>query len=407
LTANPRLNCNFAVSAALGNPSTSDLQVAWSAGARAVREGRPADALAAFQDLVDAGLATAPVWIGVAMARRDLGDAAAELAALQQALALEARNLHALIQTADHHARAGDARAASAYYDAVVKVARSADAIEPKLMAEIARSQRMHAHYAALYEAHLRQALDRPEIDTPAGRRARRALDLLLGKSELYPQQPRGFFFPELPTIEYAERAAFPWLGAVEAATGDIRAELMRVLEEDSAFEPYIQAESDRPFFDDHGMLGNPNWSAFYLWKGGEPVAENAARCPAAMKALEQAPLCRIPGRTPSILFSLLRPGAHILPHHGFTNARYICHLPLIVPEGCAMRVGATTRPWTEGKACVFDDSIEHEAWNRNPDRLRVVMIFDIWRPELTGVERDLVASILQAVDTFGADPDD
>lgn len=394
------------MSAVLGNPPTIDLQSAWSEGARAVREGRPAEALAAFQTIVDAGQAAAPVWIGLAMAQRDLGDRAAELTALQQALKLEPRNLHALIQTADHHAAAGDARAASSFYDAVVKMAW-AGPVEAPLQPEIDRAMRMRAHYSGLYEAHLRQVLDSPDLVGPQGRRARKSLDLLLGKTELYLQQPKGFYFPELPNVEYADRAAFPWLDRVEAATGDIRAEVMRILEEDSAFEPYIQAEANRPFFDDHGMLGNPSWSAFYLWKGGEPVAENAARCPATMAALSDAPLCRVPGRTPSILFSLLRPGAHIAPHHGFTNARFICHLPLIVPEGCAMRVGGETRAWTEGQACVFDDSIEHEAWNRNPDKLRVVMIFDVWRPELTAVERELVSSILQAVDTYGAGPDD
>ena len=158
----------------------------------------------------------------------------------------------------------------------------------------------------------------------------------------------------------------------------------------------------NRPFFDDHGMLGNPSWSAFYLIKGGETVDANAARCPATMAAMDEAPLCRIPGRTPSVLFSLLRPGAHIQPHHGFTNARFICHLPLVVPDACAMRVGSETRAWREGEACVFDDSIEHEAWNRNADRLRVVLIFDVWRPELTATERTLVADLLQAVDRFG-----
>ena len=111
------------------------------------------------------------------------------------------------------------------------------------------------------------------------------------------------------------------------------------------------------------------------------------------------------PGRTPSILFSLLRPGAHIRPHHGFTNARYICHLPLIVPDDCAMRVGSDTRSWTEGQACVFDDSIEHEAWNRNADKLRVVMIFDVWRPELSEAERGMVSTMLQAVDAYGGLP--
>ena len=380
----------------------ADLQAAWSAGARALREGRAQEAVAAFEQITAAGQPNAAVWIGVAMARRGLGEPAAAMAAAQQALALEPRNLHALMLTADLHADAGDARAATSYYDVVVRVGTSPGAPVAGFENELVRAQDMREHFGGLYEAHLRQALGETALDAPKGRRVRRSLDLLLGKSELYLQQPKGFYFPELANIQYAERADFPWLDGFEAATADIRAEVMRILEEDAAFQPYVEAEANRPFFDDHGMLGNPNWSAFYLWKGGQPVPENAARCPAAMAALEAAPLCRIPGRTPSILFSLLRPGAHIAPHHGFTNARYICHLPLIVPDGCAMRVGSETRPWTEGQACVFDDSIEHEAWNRHPDRLRVVMIFDVWRPELTDVERELVSTMLQAVDAYG-----
>lgn len=382
----------------------ADLQAAWRDGARALREGRPADAVALFHRIVAAGDAPAAVWIAIAVAHRALGDAVSERAALGQALALDPRDIRALMMTADNHAAAGDVRAAASFYEAVVGVAVAAGSVEKELEAEVGRAQHMRERYAAAYEVHLREALG-GGLDGPEARRIRRSLDLLVGKSELYPQQPRSYYFPELPHIEYAERAAFPWLDKIEAATGDIRDELTRVLEEDAAFAPYVEAEPNRPFFDDHGMLGNPSWSAFHLWKAGSPVAENAARCPATLAALEGAPLCNVPGRTPSILFSLLRPGAHIQPHHGFTNARYICHLPLIVPEHCAMRVGSDTRAWTEGQACVFDDSIEHEAWNKNPDRLRVVLIFDIWRPELTSTERDLVSAVLQAVDSYGAGP--
>lgn len=383
----------------LGRAPSPDPHADWRVGAQALREGRPAQALAAFRRMVAAGAATAAVFIGMALAQKALGDPAGERAALDEALALEPRNLHALTMRADHHAAAGNGRAACAYYGAVVAVAAQAGA--PGFEAEVERARRMQAHFAGLYEDHLRAALA-GGLEAPQAHRARRALDLIVGQSQLYLQQPTALYFPELPNIQYAERADFPWLDAVEAATAEIRAELLTVLEEDAAFEPYIQAEPNRPVFEAHGMLGDPGWSAFYLWKGGEPVAGNIARCPATMAALEGAPLCRIEGRTPSILFSLLRPGAHIQPHHGFTNARYICHLPLIVPDGCAMRVGSDTRAWTEGEACVFDDSIEHEAWNRNPERLRVVMIFDVWRPELSGLERDLVSRTLRAVDSFG-----
>lgn len=382
----------------------ADLQAAWRDGGRALREGRPAEALALFSRITQGGQPNAAVWIGVAMAHKTLEDRAAERAALEAALRLEPRNAHALLMTADSYAATGAVKSASAYYDAVVKLAGMGQ-VEPGLSGEVARAKAMHAHYAGVYEEHLRGELARHGIDQPEARRARKALDLLLGKTQLYLQQPQYFYFPELPNIEWAERADFPWMDKVEAATDDIRAELLKVLEEDAAFTPYVEAVEGRPTFDNLGLLGNPAWSAFYLWKDGAPVPENAARCPKTLQALEDVPLCRIPGRTPSILFSLLRPGAHIPPHHGFMNARYICHLPLIVPENCAMRVGAETRPWTIGRACIFDDSIEHEAWNRNGEHLRVVMIFDVWRPELSQAERELISATLQAVDAYGDAP--
>jgi aspartyl/asparaginyl beta-hydroxylase (cupin superfamily) len=86
-------------------------------------------------------------------------------------------------------------------------------------------------------------------------------------------------------------------------------------------------------------------------------------------------------------MFSLLRAGARIPPHTGTHNARLICHLPLLVPRDCGFRVGNEVRTWEEGKLLIFDDTIEHEAWN-NSDQDRVVLIFDIWRPELTEQEK-------------------
>ena len=77
-----------------------------------------------------------------------------------------------------------------------------------------------------------------------------------------------------------------------------------------------------------------------------------------------------------------------------------ICHLPLIVPPGCSLRVGSETREWVEGKAWVFDDSIEHEAWNRS-DQTRVILLFEAWRPELSTKERDLVTAMFGAIDGY------
>ena len=100
-------------------------------------------------------------------------------------------------------------------------------------------------------------------------------------------------------------------------------------------------------------------------------------------------------------MFSLLAPHTSIPPHVGVSNARLVCHLPLVVPDGCWFRVGAETRYWERGKAFVFDDTIEHEAANPS-DQLRVVFIFDLWAPDLTSVEREAVAALIGSSDAKG-----
>ena len=139
------------------------------------------------------------------------------------------------------------------------------------------------------------------------------------------------------------------------------------------------------------------------MWKDGEIVLDNAARCPKTLDALAEAPQVWVSNRSPSVLFSLLRPGAHIPPHTGLTNTRLICHLPLLVPPDCILRVGNDARAPVEGKAWVFDDTIEHEAWNRS-GRTRVILLFEIWRPELSEEERALVTAMFEAIDAYSGE---
>jgi len=97
-------------------------------------------------------------------------------------------------------------------------------------------------------------------------------------------------------------------------------------------------------------------------------------------------------------MFSILRPRTRIPPHTGVANTRLVLHLPLIVPEECGFRVGGETRQWREGEAWVFDDTIEHEAWN-NSDKPRAVLICDVWSPRISGEERELIGRLLAALD--------
>jgi aspartyl/asparaginyl beta-hydroxylase (cupin superfamily) len=105
-------------------------------------------------------------------------------------------------------------------------------------------------------------------------------------------------------------------------------------------------------------------------------------------------------GTAPTAVFSLREPKTRIPPHTGVNNARLIAHLPLIVPSGCGFRVGAETRHWEPGKAFVFDDTIEHEAWN-DSDQLRVVLILDLRNPYLAPAEREMVTALSAGVGEF------
>ena len=164
---------------------------------------------------------------------------------------------------------------------------------------------------------------------------------------------------------------------------------------------PYVERPTDRPARA-HSLLEDPRWSAFFLIKDGEVVAENAARCPATMTAIAGLPIPVIKDRSPMVLFSILAPGTHIEPHNGMLNTRLICHLPLIVPPNCRLRVGNETRTVEAGKMLIFDDSIEHEAFNDSGE-MRAILLFEIWRPELTAAERAGLTAMFESVTTYDA----
>ena len=376
-----------------------DARTLAQSGIEALRRGDPRKARESFERIVAAGQADAAACLGLAYACRSLNEHSAAHAAVDKALALEPRNLRALILKADHLAAEGDERAASSFYMAAVKSAPPPNQLPLDLLNELGRAQSMCERYAAQFEAYLMGRLTgQGLVERPSTARFIRSLDILVGKKKVYYQQPHYYFFPELPQVQFYDRNDFPWLDKVEAATADVRAELIEVLKDPSKFKPYVQGDPRRPTYDPKGMLNNPDWSAFYLWQEGKVVPENAARCQATMNALAHVPLARVKNRSPSVLFSLLRPGARIPPHTGFVNTRLICHLPLIVPRDCRFRVGNDTRTPVEGKAWVFDDTMEHEAWNGS-DQIRAILLFEIWRPELTEEERGLVSTMFEAID--------
>jgi aspartyl/asparaginyl beta-hydroxylase (cupin superfamily) len=368
----------------------------------ALQRGDPGEAVKLLRAAAESG-AVPPPWFLLAQACRHGGDPRGEVTALDRLLDSEPRHLGGLIMRGDCHLRAGDRRAAASFYGAALGAAAAGgEQISPLMANELRRAEAAAAELQREFAAHLEKRLDECFGGAPLARRVAAAVDLMLGRRQVFLQQPSSFYFPGLPQIEFYERDQFPWLAEIESAIPAIRSELEAVLDEDGAFAPYVEGDPNRPR-SLHRLLGDPIWSAFHLWKQGLPVAGNAERCPATMAALERAPMPRIAGRSPMALFSLLRPGAHIAPHNGLLNTRLICHIPLIVPGRCRLRVGNDVREWEEGKALIFDDSVEHEAWNES-EGTRVVLLFEIWRPELGEEERRQLTALFEAIELDGAD---
>ncbi len=235
------------------------------------------------------------------------------------------------------------------------------------------------------------------------GRRIGLFIEHLLGARRIYHQKPTAFFYPGLPSIEFYPREDFPWLTPIEAATDAIRSELFAVAPHNQlteAFTPYVAYPDGVPLDQWAELNHSPRWSAYFLFKGGEPTADALARCPATLEALAGAPQPLVRRRTPSGMFSVLQPRTRIPPHTGVSNTRLVAHLPMIIPADCGFRVGNESRPWRDGEAWVFDDTLEHEAWN-NSSQPRTILIFDIWSPFLSAVERDLITRVTAAADDF------
>ena len=217
-------------------------------------------------------------------------------------------------------------------------------------------------------------------------------------------QRPLFLYLPGLPTHPFFKREQFAWVGALESSTDEIRDELTRVLSAGDKLEPFHGAMAEQLLGQYlAGTRGRPNWDGYFFYRHGVRYDANCNACPKTSAALDRLPLTRIRDHAPETMFSVLTPGTHILPHRGVTNTRLVVHLPLIVPEDCAIVVGGEPHVWREGEVMIFDDTFEHEAWNRSAST-RSVLILDVWNPYLDEAERDALSALVPAIGDFNKD---
>lgn len=380
------------------------LELARQANARAMAALRGGDAAAAIRELQAAVVhdpAAGALWRNLAHASRIAGDDAQERRALDQALAIDRTDFAAQLRLAQLLQRTGDEQAALQAWDGALQLSAAIGEPAPELVRELEAG----GTYCAALRERLADAAAAALADDRAGRthaedrRLSAFVDVALGRRRIYHNECAGPHYPFLPADEFFDEAHFPWFADLEAATPLIQAELAALIADgDVALRPYVSLGDGTPENKWSALDRSLDWGACFLYEYGAPNHAVLERCPDTARILRSLPLAQIPRRAPNVFFSLLKPGKSIPPHTGVTNTRAIVHLALDVPPDCGFRVGNDTREWVEGRAFAFDDTIEHEGWNRS-DRRRAVLILDVWNPHLSAAECEGITRYLTAAD--------
>lgn len=362
---------------------------------RAASAGDLAAAKALLGQALESGESNAGLWMKLSAMHKASGDLPQALAAVDRSLALAPLDFAALLYRAVVLDQMADPRAGQAFGHAVAQ-APPDDQVPAPMRVPLAHARNKWREHQAGLEQRLGAFLG-SDLQQFTRARLERFISNYTRHTRPFHQEPSDFHFPGLPEFEFHDRALFPELDALEPRADEIRTEFEALLSAELAvMVPYIQYPDRVPLRQWRELNNNRDWTAIHLIQNGKRVEANARHCPATMAALELLPQPRVPGASPNAMFSLLAPKTRIPPHTGVANTRLVCHLPLIVPPQCRFRVGESVREWTAGQALVFDDTIEHEAWN-DSDELRVVLIFDLWPPALGAAEREAVAAMIGA----------
>jgi aspartate beta-hydroxylase len=332
----------------------------------------------------------------LATVRRSLGDYPGAIECATAAVELAPRNFLMSLMLGSLRERSGAIHGAERAYRAACASAPPDLSFQPAVARQLESAKRL----VEAGERWRQRLLDWQVSDAPLAmtpEEERRILGFrtnILEGLDAGPVVPPAFAVPGIRPKRYFDASQFAGISEIERATDAIRAEFLALAEKRGDFSARLaglhQPETSS------GRVGK--WSMIPLIRNGSVVEEFASECPGTLELARGLDLPQIGLISPSLYFSVLEPRTRIAPHSGITNARLIAHFPLLVPEDCGFRVGGETREWEVGKALLFDDMTVHEAWN-DSDRIRVVLIADLWRPELSPAERSAITGLMQCED--------
>jgi aspartate beta-hydroxylase len=369
----------------------------------AMRRGDSRAALASIGLAEIAAPYDAQVKMQKALVYRMSGALPAALAAIEEALALDPYNFLALLSKGAVVEKLSGERVAARVYENALKIAPADDKLPPNLKSPLARAREVVEKTRHALATYLIEKVGPVEAagGELAQARLEEAIGVYAGVQKIYQNEPLLLHYPRLPAIPFYPRELFPWLSELEAATPVIQAELQALLASRmDDFTPYMQIPADAPVNQWEELNHSRRWSSLFLWKDGQRQDAVCDACPQTTALLARLPMAHQPGFAPTAMFSALDARTHIPAHTGSTNVRLLCHLPLVLPGPARFRVGNETRSWQMGHAWIFDDTIEHEAWN-DADALRVILIFDVWNPYLEPGERERINAMMAARNAF------
>lgn len=334
-------------------------------------------------------------WQRLAVVRQLAGAHGQALAAIERALEFAPLDFVNLLMRARLLDQMDAPEAGEAFGRALAQ--RRPDPLPAALVPAIRRAEAAWSQWQQGLERRIGETLEDKAIDlTPAEkRRAERLCSNIARRTRIYHSEPTHFHYPGLREVEFHDRSLFPWLDSLEALTDTIATELDQVANAPQAeLVPYVQYGASEPLAQWRELNHSRDWTAIHLIERGRRIEPNVEHCPQTIEFLSGLSQPQIEGCGANAMFSMLAPQTSIPPHVGVANFRLLCHLPLIIPGKCWFRVGEDIREWQRGTAWIFDDSIEHEARNET-DLLRVIMIFDIWHPDLSPAEQQAIAAMV------------
>lgn len=256
------------------------------------------------------------------------------------------------------------------------------------------KNQRVHVQNAANMSR--RKLFDMTLTVSKASPRIKAAVEHFVGlKPVKLPEQQQASFFyvPGLRGNAYYDESEFSQFKT-------IRQQVQVLLDAYASATPTLGTKN---YLDDFDNLPNTNfwqklnqnnWLSTSLVKAGnfEPVEDETLVKIRDLVSNNALAMC--PPHAPEMFISTLKPDAYIPPHFGLSNVKLTAHLPLKVSPKAWLEVKGERRYWENCDYLIFDDSLLHSAANESPED-RSVLIFDLWHPDLSIVEKSAVTEFM------------